>query len=148
MKEQNPAHVKKNIEIRHGQAGFSLVELLVVLAIIGLIAALAGPRVLRYLGSSQVSTTQTQMQNVSSALELYFIDNGKYPSVEEGLLALIQKPNSARTWAGPYLKKDASIQDAWGNRFQYNLVGNQFQLKSFGRDGSEGGTGLDGDIIQ
>lgn len=128
-------------------AGFSLVELLVVLAIIGMIAALATPRVLRYLGSSQVSTSKTQMKNVANALELFFIDAGKYPTSEEGLKALIEAPAGAIGWGGPYLKQESAIQDAWGNPFHYELDGSvAFSLKSLGRDGKTGGEGPDADF--
>ena len=104
---------------RHPQAGFTLVELLVVLAIIGLIAALVAPQVLRYLGSARVETTQAQLKNIGSALELYYLDSGKYPSSDIGLNALVSAPNDGSVWNGPYLKTDAALKDAWGNMFAY-----------------------------
>lgn len=127
--------------------GFTLVELLVVLAIIGLIAAIATPQVVRYLGAAKVDTTKAQMRNMQSALELYYIDNGRYPSTEEGLAALENRPDSANNWNGPYLKKGASLQDAWGNVYKYESPAGdkQFEITSFGRDAKGGGEGQDAD---
>src|SRR6201986_3742424 len=90
---------------RHaGQAGFTLVEMLVVITIIGLVMGLVGPRVLSYLSDSKVKTARIQIQGFSSALDLYYLDSGHYPSASEGLAALVQKPDGAVTWNGPYLK--------------------------------------------
>lgn len=138
-------HIERNAS--ESEAAFTLVELLVVLAIIGLIAALAGPRVLRYLGSARVETTQAQLKNIGSALELYYLDSGKYPSRDDGLNALVNAPNDGSVWNGPYLKGEAALQDAWGNAIIYDAAEpSAILLKSLGRDGKPEGQGLDADL--
>lgn len=130
------------------EAAFTLVELLVVLAIIGLIAALVAPQVLRYLGSARVETTHAQLRNIGSALELYYLDSGKYPSSDIGLNALVTAPADGSVWNGPYLKSDAALKDAWGNVFAYERAGEPpaILVKSLGRDGKPEGQGLDADL--
>jgi general secretion pathway protein G len=132
---------------RHpGQAGFTLVEMLVVLAIIALITTLVAPRILRYLGSARVDAAQAQIRNISSALELYYIDNGGYPTKEEGLQALAVAPGAATRWNGPYMKGTDKLSDPWGHPYLYDNAGGNFVVRSFGRDGKEGGEGLDKDL--
>jgi general secretion pathway protein G len=133
---------------RETEQGFTLVELLVVLAIIGLIAALATPQVLRYLGSARVDTTKAQIHNFESALELYYIDTGRYPTTEEGLGALQAKPASESRWNGPYIKQSGAFVDAWGTAYEYKSPGETkpFQIISLGRDRKQGGEGQDADI--
>jgi general secretion pathway protein G len=129
-------------------AGFTLVELLVVLAIIGLIAALAAPQVLRYLGKARVDTTQAQMKNIAGALELYYLDSGQYPTSEAGLNLLTAAPSDGTIWNGPYLKSEAALKDAWGRAFVYE-AGTEpvsIMVKSLGRDGKPQGDGLDADL--
>ena len=128
--------------------GFTLVEMLVVLAIIGLIATLATPQVLRYLASAKASTTATQIRGLQGALELYYLDNGAYPDTNYGLDALIDAPESSATWNGPYLRGAKSIEDAWGNDFTYKVIdnGRAVSIISLGADGNEGGEGPDADI--
>src|SRR6266436_5689738 len=89
---------------RRGERGFTLVEILVVITIIGLIMGLVGPRVLNYLGESKAKAAKIQIESFASALDLYFLDNGRYPTTSEGLAALVQKSGNSRTWNGPYLK--------------------------------------------
>jgi len=130
------------------EAGFTLVELLVVLAIISLILAVSTPQVLRYLSSAKVDAARTQIRSFESALELYFIDNGGYPSDQEGLIALVNKPGSASRWNGPYLKLQGDLLDPWGNPYVYK---NDFQTRtveiiSFGADGAIGGDSEGADI--
>lgn len=128
--------------------GFTLVELLVVLAIIALIAAIAAPQVLRYLGSARVDAAKAQMRNLESALELLYVDAGRYPTTEEGLSALVEHPAGFTSWNGPYMKQTAALRDPWGNPYQYKgpegLSG--YSLMSFGRDGKPGGDGQDADL--
>lgn len=143
--QSRPKTTKRDVE---REAGFTLVELLVVLAIIGLIAALAAPRVLRYLGTARVDTTKVQLQNISSALELYYLDSGQYPSQELGLVALASAPNDGSVWNGPYLKGETALKDSWGNAFVYERDGDGsgVSVKSLGRDGKPEGSELDADI--
>ncbi len=135
--------VRKNAS---STAGFSLVELLVVLAIIGLIVGLAAPQVLRYLGTARIDTAKTQIRNIENALELYFLDNNGYPSNEEGLGALSKAPAGAASWNGPYLKNADALSDPWQKPYIYKLEGASVRIVSLGRDGKEGGDGEDQDI--
>ena len=134
---------------RQGEDGFTLVELLVVLAIIGLIAAIATPQVLRYLGSAKVDTTKAQIKNFQSAIELFYIDTGHYPTSEEGLAALQTAPPTETKWNGPYLKQSGAFTDPWGTAYQYKSPADAkpFQIVSFGRDGKPGGEGQDADLV-
>ncbi len=129
-------------------AGFSLVELLVVLAIIGLIAALVAPQVLKYLDTAKVDTTKAQMKNIENALELYYIDAGHYPTTDEGLDALAKAPANASSWNGPYIKKSGTFLDAWGTAYQYKSPADEkpYQITSLGRDKKAGGDGLNADL--
>ena len=129
------------------QDGFTLVELLVVLAIIALIATLAAPQVLRYLGSARTDAATAQIRNIESALELFYIDNLRYPTNEEGLAALSQAtPDLQDRWNGPYLKKAEDLTDPWGKPYVYEFANNTVTIRSYGRDGKEDGTGEDSDI--
>lgn len=126
---------------RGRRAGFTLVEMLVVLAIIGMIVGLVGPRVLHYLSESKVKTAQIQMENISSALDLYYLDVGHYPTSEEGLDALVRAPAGVSAWNGPYLKSNAAPRDPWGHNFVYRAPGRNgpYDIGSLGPEGKEGG---------
>jgi general secretion pathway protein G len=134
---------------RHGEAGFTLVEMLVVLTIIGLIVGLVGPRVLNYLGESKVKTAKIQIESLSSALDLYYADVGRYPSTSEGLAALTQQPGGIQGWNGPYLRGGAVPRDPWGNPYAYRAPGDHgaFDIVSHGARGPEGGAGPEADIV-
>ena len=132
-----------------GEEGFTLVEMLVVLGIIVLLAAMVAPQVIRYLGSARAETAQVQLKNIESALELYYLDTGQYPTQNDGLKALIEAPGSVQGWHGPYIKRAGGIQDSWGRAYIYKQPGDHgvYDLSSFGRDGVAGGEGEDKDIV-
>ena len=121
--------------------GFTIVEMLVVLAIIGLIVGLIGPRVLGILADSKVKTARIQMENLASSLDVFFLDTGRYPTSGEGLTALMQRPNDAPAWSGPYLKGSVVPNDPWGHAYTYKSPGQNapFELSSQGPDGRENG---------
>ncbi len=128
-----------------GEAGFTLVELLVVLAIIALVGTLVGPRVLGYIGMAKADTASAQIRNIASAVELYYLDTGSYPAADKGLTALTGS-DGAPGWNGPYLKDAAGIQDPWGRPYAYETTGAGFRVTSLGRDGKPGGSGEDADL--
>jgi general secretion pathway protein G len=132
----------------HGESGFTLVEMLVVIAIIGLVMGLVGPRVLSYLGEAKVKAAKIQIESFSSALDLFYMDVGRYPSASEGLTALVERPADAPVWNGPYLKNAAVPADPWGHVYLYRVPGEKgpYQIVSLGSDGQEGGTGTAADI--
>jgi general secretion pathway protein G len=134
--------------VRHGEQGFTLVEMLVVIAIIGLIMGLIGPRVLNYLAESKVKTAKIQMQSFSSALDLFNLDAGRYPSTEEGLAALVRRTPGVAAWNGPYLKGGNVPNDPWNNPYIYRAPGERsaYDIMSLGSDGQEGGSGTAADI--
>jgi general secretion pathway protein G len=133
---------------RATQGGFTLVEMLVVISIIGLIMALVGPRVLNYLSESKTKTAKIQIQSFASSLDLFFLDVGRFPSSAEGLGALVQRPGSFSSWNGPYLKGTAVPADPWGHPYVYRAPGQHgaYDIISYGADGQEGGTGAAGDV--
>jgi general secretion pathway protein G len=131
-----------------GEAGFTLVEMLVVITIIGLIMGLVGPRVLNYLSESKVKAAKIQMQSFSSALDLFNLDTGRYPATGEGLTALIQSTGTIPAWNGPYLKGGVLPNDPWGKPYLYRSPGEHgaYDIVSYGSDGQEGGVGTAADI--
>ncbi len=133
---------------RSAEAGFTLLELLVVLGIVSLLAAIAAPQVLRYLGKARSEAAKAQISAISTALELYALDNGTYPPQQFGLNALVQPPQNIPSWKGPYLKKAEGLLDPWGRPYEYRFPGRKGQIEIFslGRDNVPGGTGEDQDI--
>ena len=133
---------------RHGEQGFTLVEMLVVITIIGLIMGLIGPRVLNYLSESKVKTAKIQMQSFASALDLFNLDAGRYPSTSEGLDALVHRSPGVAAWNGPYLKGGNVPLDPWNHPYIYRAPGEHdaFDIISLGADGAEGGSGVAADI--
>lgn len=127
--------------------GFTLLELLVVVAIIGLLAGYVGPRYFGQLGKTEVKAARAQIVALEKALDQYRLDVGRYPSTEQGLGAIDARPNGVSKWAGPYLKQNVP-PDPWGNPYQYKYPGDhgEFDIYSFGRDGRLGGRGEDADI--
>jgi general secretion pathway protein G len=136
-------------KLLRGSAGFTLIEMLVVLVIIGLIMGLVGPRVLTYLTDARVKAARLQIEALSSALDLYFLDTGRYPSSSEGLQALVRKPGNIDVWNGPYLKGGQVPQDPWKNEYLYRVPGQNspFEIMSLGADSREGGNGSAADIF-
>lgn len=132
-----------------GQSAFTLIELLVVLVILGLLAGLVGPRVLRYLGGAKSDTAQLQIEELGAGLDLYHLEIGRYPNNDEGLRALTSAPSGVSRWNGPYLKKKDVPLDPWGNAYQYKYPGENgdYDLYSLGRDNVEGGEGEDADVV-
>jgi general secretion pathway protein G len=130
------------------QAGFTLVEMLVVITIIGLIMGLIGPRVLNYLSESKVKAARIQLQSFASALDLYFLDAGRYPSTAEGLPALVRRTPGVAAWNGPYLKGNDVPNDPWSHNYVYRSPGERgpYDIISYGSDGQEGGSGSAADI--
>ncbi|MDL5030977.1 type II secretion system major pseudopilin GspG [Pelomonas sp. APW6] len=127
--------------------GFTLLELLVVMVIIGLLAGYVGPRFFGQIGKSEVKVARAQLDALQKALDQYRIDAGRYPSSEQGLAALREKPVDEARWAGPYLSK-AVPKDPWGHDYQYRSPGEhgEYDLLSFGHDGRPGGDGEDADL--
>jgi general secretion pathway protein G len=133
----------------HGN-GFTLIELLVVLVILGLLAGVVGPQVMKYLGSSKSKTARLQIEELSAALDLYRLELGRYPSSEEGLTALVQPPGVVEArWQGPYLKKKTVPKDPWGFDYHYQFPGQQdvYDLFSLGADNANGGDGENSDVL-
>jgi general secretion pathway protein G len=129
-------------------AGFTLVEMLVVLTIIGLLVGLVGPRVLNYLSESRVKTARLQIESFGSALDLFYIDTGRYPTTSESLEALVQRPPGTDVWNGPYVKGSRIPLDPWGHAYLYRAPAEKapYEIVSYGADGREGGTGTAADI--
>nr|BBJ02575.1 type II secretion system protein GspG [Marinobacter nauticus] len=122
------------------QTGFTMMELLIVLVIIGLLAALVGPTLYKQISPAKASVAKAQIQNFMSALDAYFIDTGRFPSSQQGLGALRDKPSSVSGWNGPYLQKELP-SDPWGNPYVYRSPGRNggYEIISYGSDGAAGG---------
>lgn len=129
------------------QTGFTMMELLIVLVIIGLLAALVGPTLYKQISPAKASVAKAQIQNFMSALDAYFIDTGRFPSSQQGLGALRDKPSSVSGWNGPYLQKELP-SDPWGNPYVYRSPGRNggYEIISYGSDGAAGGEGDARDI--
>lgn len=129
------------------QRGFTLLELLVVIVIIGLLASYVGPKYFSQLGKSEVAVAKAQIESFEKALDTLRLDMGRYPNTEEGLASLLVQPAAAVKWNGPYLKK-AIPPDPWGHAYLYRAPGSkgEYEITSYGKDGQPGGTGGDADI--
>ncbi len=127
--------------------GFTLLELLIVLIIIGLLAALVGPKLISRVGESKQKTCKVQIEMLSTALDTFRLDTGKYPTEDQGLEVMI-KAEEVKNWNGPYLKKKFVPKDPWGNEYIYkfNSETKEFTIISYGADAAEGGTDDDADI--
>jgi general secretion pathway protein G len=139
---EHARHVPKAV------SGFTLLELLVVMVIIGLLAGYVGPKYFAQVGKSEIKVAKAQLVALDKALDQYRLDTGHYPSTEQGLAALNAKPTDEAKWDGPYLKK-AVPMDPWGNPYIYKIPsehGGEFDLYSYGKDGRPGGDGEAADI--
>lgn len=139
--------------LRRSSRGFTLLELLVVIIVLGLLAGLVAPQIFGRVGEAKSTTASTQMALIGTALDSYRLDNGAYPTTEQGLQALREKPTrepQATNWRGPYLRKDVPL-DPWGHPYAYRAPGtrnaNGYDLMTLGRDGKAGGAGEDTDLI-
>jgi general secretion pathway protein G len=133
---------------RRRARGFTLIELLIVMVILGLLAALVGPRMFGKVGKSKQKAAKTQISMFETALDTYRLDVGKYPTSEQGLEALRTRPDDAEKWDGPYLPKAIPL-DPWGHPYEYVCPGenSEYEVISLGADGSPGGEGEDMDIV-
>ncbi|ANE55616.1 MULTISPECIES: type II secretion system major pseudopilin GspG [Methylomonas] len=128
--------------------GFTLLELLVVLGIIAMLAGIVGPQVMKHMGASKTKAARVQIEDLAAALDMYKLDEGRYPTTQQGLAALVEKPAEAKRWNGPYLRKDKIPLDPWNQEYHYVFPGQhgKFDLFSLGADEKEGGEGEDQDI--
>jgi general secretion pathway protein G len=128
--------------------GFTLIELLVVIIVLGLLAGLVGPRIVGHVSEAKSTTARTQIDLLGVALDSYRLDNGSYPSTEQGLTALRERPTREpvpSNWRGPYLRKAVPL-DPWGRPYIYRVQSSEFELQTLGRDGRPGGDGEDKDV--
>ena len=141
-------HGREICRRQQSQQGFTLVEMLVVITIIGLIMGLIGPRVLNYLSESKVKAAKIQLQSFAGALDLFYLDAGRFPSTAEGLTALVRQTPGVAAWNGPYLKGGNVPNDPWNNNYVYRSPGERgpYDIMSHGSDGQEGGSGVAADI--
>lgn len=131
------------------QAGFTLIELMIVLFILGLLAALVAPRMMGRVGKAKQKTAQTQIQMLATALEMFYLDVGRYPTEDEGLKALYERPANLPAWNGPYLEKGVP-KDPWGHDYVYKCPGQNspYDIISYGADGAPGGEGENQDLTR
>jgi len=148
MLKQRAINTGRPAQLRAGNhRGFTLMELLVVLAILGLLMSLVGPRVLNQLGGAKTKTAAIQIKDLEQSLEMYKLDVGRFPSTAEGLVALVEKPAGSVGWNGPYLKSDVPL-DPWKREYQYKYPGENAEVDifSYGQNGAPGGEGEDADV--
>lgn len=140
---------KSRGEPKDGETGYTLSEMLVVLAILALLMAIVTPQVIGYLDRAKVRAARVQVQSLATTLDLFYFDEGRYPTTEEGLEALVRAPEGATNWAGPYVRGDEQITDPWGRTYRYenpSAHGGAFDLYTLGGDDREGGNGSNQDI--
>lgn len=130
------------------EAGYTLTEMLVVIAIIGLIAAVLTPALIGQLGRARAKAAQLQLETTAAQVEMFLADVGRYPTAQEGLAALVREPAGVEGWTGPYLRDEKSLRDPWGGAILYGIdaEGRRFELRSLGADGKAGGKGVGRDL--
>jgi general secretion pathway protein G len=130
-------------------AGFTLVELLVVLAILGLLIGLVAPPIIKYFGRAKTDVAKIDIRNIESSLDLFRLDVGRYPTQQEGLAALVEKPGGLDRWQGPYIKQKTTPTDPWNHPYHYRIPGEHgdYDLYSLGADDAPGGTGENQDVV-
>ncbi|MDH3762258.1 MAG: type II secretion system major pseudopilin GspG [Gammaproteobacteria bacterium] len=140
--------LKTNVKKLPSSGGFTLIELLVVLVILGLLAGMVGPNVMKYIGSSKVEVAKAQLEDLSAGLDLFKLDVGRYPSDDEGLRVLVEGGDGIMGWNGPYLRKKRVPLDPWNRDYVYLVPGqeNEYDLYSLGADGEPEGDGEDRDL--
>lgn len=128
--------------------GFTLLELLVVLVVMGLLAAIVTPQVMTMMSGAKSNAADLQVETLTTALNYYQIDVGNYPTQEQGLIALLKRPSDVQNWRGPYIRKQQHLLDPWRRPFHYRVPGREgaFDVFTFGADGKEGGEGDDTDV--
>ena len=140
---------RRNNERKRGQAGVTLIEMLVVVTIIGLFVALVGPKLWSNVDKAKITQARAQIENFMGALGTYKLDNGNFPTTEQGLAALRVKPGDADNWNGPYMPKDVP-KDPWNHDYVYKFPGDhgdEPDIISYGADGQPGGDGINADIV-
>ncbi|MEZ5590272.1 MAG: type II secretion system major pseudopilin GspG [Gammaproteobacteria bacterium] len=141
--------MSRNVMRGGQQSGFTLIELLVVLVILGLLGGLIGPKLFGNVDKAKADTSKAQIENLGAALDMFRLENGRYPTSSEGLNALVSNPGGLDRWNGPYLKKSVLPKDGWDQEFIYRAPGEHggYDLLSYGADQSPGGEGYDADIV-
>jgi general secretion pathway protein G len=129
---------------RPNEAGYTLLELLVVMGILAVLTAVATPQLMGYFGKAKAQSVSLQIENIGTALELYYIENGSYPSADNGLKALVEAPPDALRWNGPYIKKGQNLLDPWGRPYQYRypVANGEYEVFSLGPNGKGASSGL------
>lgn len=137
-------------DIRDREAGITILEILVVLSIIALIAAVVSPRLIGYLGKAKSETAALQIDQLKNAVHLFYIDTGRYPTEAEGLAVLVSKPSGSSRWDGPYVETPDALKDPWTRDYVFTVGNNpeDFYVSTLGRDGARGGSGEDADILK
>ena len=130
-------------------SGFTLLELLVVMVILGLLASVIGPHVMKHVGTSKSKTATVQIEELGTALEMYRLEVGSYPTTAQGLAVLVQRPAGVEQWNGPYLRKPVVPKDPWGRDYRYRHPGEHgtFDIYSLGADNADGGEGESADVV-